>query len=88
MRRVLSTEHRGVEQKLSAERVTYRAFVVNARGRLSGVPEIITAYDDGDAVFQAEQLRCPQPLEVWEGARLVALVPIGGRVRLDTGAES
>lgn len=77
-----------MEQKLSAGRVTYRAFVINARGRLSGVPEIITASDDGDAVSQAEQLLCSQPLEVWEGARLVARVPISERARLESSAES
>lgn len=68
-----------MEQKISRRQVAYRAFAINDVGRLSGVPEIITAADDGDAVLQAEQLLCPQPLEVWEGARLVARIPMSGR---------
>ena len=64
-----------MEQRLSSRQVAYRAFAINDRGRLSGVPEIITAANDGDAVLQAERLLCPQPIEVWEGARLVARIP-------------
>jgi hypothetical protein len=53
---------------------TYRAFQVNEFGRLGGLPEIIVAFDDGDAVRQVEAMVCPQPVEVWQGPRLVARV--------------
>lgn len=65
-----------MESMKSTLHVAYRAFVINDVGRLSGVPEIITAADDGEAVVQAELLLGPQPIEVWEGARLVARIPL------------
>ena len=52
----------------------YRAFVVNERGHLGGLPQIIEACDDFDAARQAETLAGWNAIELWEGARLVARV--------------
>lgn len=52
----------------------YRAFVVNERGHLGGLPQIIEACDDLDAARQAETLAGWNGVELWEGARLVARV--------------
>lgn len=60
----------------SHHRIAYRAFAVNDRGRLSGVPDIIMASDDGDAVRQVSTLGHPLCTELWEGTRLVARVPL------------
>ena len=58
---------RGAEVKI----ISYRAFVVNDRGHLGGVPQIIEAHDDLDAARQAETLIGLCTVELWEGARLV-----------------
>ena len=52
----------------------YRAFVVNDKGHLGGLPQIIEACDDLDAARQAETLAGWNAVELWEGARLVARV--------------
>lgn len=62
---------RSAELKTTA----YRAFVVNDKGHLGGVPQIIEARDDLDAARQAETLAGWHAVELWEGARLVARVP-------------
>lgn len=67
-----------MDRSVASKTTAYRAFVVNDKGHLGGVPQIIQAQDDVDAARQAETLADWHTVEVWEGARLVARVPPHG----------
>ena len=56
---------------------TYRAFRLNALGRVQDVPDLIEAPDDREAIRQAELLEHRDGIELWESARLVARVNKG-----------
>ena len=64
-----------MERSATHKTTAYRAFTVNDKGRLDGVPQIIEARDDLDAARQAETLADWYGVELWDGARLVARVP-------------
>jgi hypothetical protein len=51
----------------------YRAYPIKDN-HVVGVPEIVVADDDQQAVEQAKQLMSGGDIELWEGARLVTRV--------------
>ena len=55
----------------------YRAFRLNTLGRVQDVPHLIEAFDDRDAIRQAELLEHRDGIELWESARLVARITNG-----------
>ena len=55
----------------------YRLFPVNAAGHIAGVPDIIEAPDDEQAVQVARRLMGNRAAEIWSGDRLVTSVNKG-----------
>lgn len=57
----------------------YRVYVVNEKGRVVGVPRVITCDDDDEAIEQAKPLISGvldgHFIELWDGARTVGRVP-------------
>jgi hypothetical protein len=65
---------------LPRPRLVYRAFVISNSGHVQGIPSVIEAEDDCEAVQHAEVLAAEQMVELWDGARLVArITPEAGR---------
>lgn len=52
----------------------YRLFPVNFSGRVMGLPDIIEAGDDDEAIQSARRLAGSRTAEVWSGARLVTML--------------
>jgi len=55
--------------------MTYKLFCLDRDGNCHAVREI-RALHDADAISQIELMRMPASCEVWQGARLVALLPL------------
>ena len=60
--------------ELSPLAATYRLFWTNGAGRIDSVAEMIQAESDEDAVRQAQALSESRAVEVWQGARRVAML--------------
>lgn len=50
---------------------TYRAYHVDEHGHFRGVPQILSAETDEDAIAHVKQLLDGYDVELWEGGRLV-----------------
>ena len=57
----------------------YRLFPINVVGHIAGVPDIIEASDDEQAVQAARRLAGNWAAEIWSGDRLVTIVNQGSR---------
>lgn len=53
---------------------TYRLFWTNGAGRIDSVAQIVEASSDGEAVERAQALSGGRAVEVWHGARRVAML--------------
>lgn len=52
--------------------LAYRVYVVDRDGHVKDVPRVIECKDDEEAILRAKQLLDGHPIEIWEGARVVA----------------
>lgn len=55
--------------------VEYRVYKLDGSGRIAFVPDIILCEDDDAAIIRARRDIDGHALEIWAGARRVALVP-------------
>ena len=53
----------------------YRAFKLDKRGKIVETPYVMECEDDTDALIWAQQYVDGRAVEIWEGARRVALIP-------------
>lgn len=59
--------------------VEYRIYRLDGSGRIAFVPDVIVCEDDAAAIFRAQRDINGYALEIWAGARRVALVPFPQR---------
>ena len=59
-----------MEQQLT----TYRLFRIDSANRIAGVPDIIEAPDDADAIRQAKVISQSRLAEVWQRSRKIAVL--------------
>ena len=59
----------------------YRLFPIDAAGRVQGIPDIIEAATDGQAVQAAEKLARDRTVELWAGIRHIATLNVKRGVR-------
>jgi hypothetical protein len=52
----------------------YRLFTMTGMGKVGRV-ETINAEDDAEAVHSAYEMKLPVDCEIWDGDRLVSLIP-------------
>jgi hypothetical protein len=55
--------------------VEYRVYKLDVSGRIAFVPDVILCEDDDAAIVRAQRDVDGHALEIWSGARRVALVP-------------
>lgn len=58
----------------------YRILIRDAAGRVGPAPADVECPDDEAAVAKAQQIGDGHPVEIWQQARLVAVVSQGGKV--------
>jgi hypothetical protein len=58
----------------------YRIYVTTADGHVTAAPTVIECPDDQAAIGEAAQLTNGKPVELWEGARLIARFPSDERL--------
>ena len=59
-------------QEADVKLTTYRLFWTNGSGRIASVPDTVDAYDDDEAVQEAEKVAQGRKVEIWERSRQVA----------------